>query len=151
MNVTYAVEHLRDMKPELEALLPLHYEEIARDKDFIKLDPDWDFYFLMESAGRFQCIVARSEGVMIGYHFSFLGPDPHYRKIFRASTDIYFVRKEFRLGFTGFRLFREAEKAWRGRGVKKAFSGTKKAKDMGKILLRLGWTHIEDTYAKVLK
>jgi GNAT superfamily N-acetyltransferase len=151
LNITYAVEHLRDMKLELESLLPLHYEEIARDKDIIALDPDWDSYFMLEAAGQFHCMVARCEGKMIGYHISFIRPNLHYRKSLTAATDIYFIRKEFRLGLVGFKLFREVEKSWRARGVQKAFSGTKRALNMGKLFQRLGWTHIEDTYAKVLK
>lgn len=150
MIVTYAVEHLRDMQSELETLLPHHWEEIARDKETIKLDPDWPSYHLLERVGQFHAIVCRCEGKMVGYLVSFIRPHLHYRKSLTAITDLYFILPEFRKGRIGIQLFKETEKTWKARGVQKAFIGTKVAKDMGRILKRLGWTHIEDLYAKVL-
>jgi GNAT superfamily N-acetyltransferase len=150
MIVTYAVEHLRDMKPELENLLPRHWMEIARDQEIIKLDPDWDSYFAMENMGQFHGMVARCEGKMIGYHISFIRPHLHYRKSLSAIVDIYFILPEYRKGRVGVELFKEVEKSWKARGVQKAFTGTKVFHDMSKLFERLGWRFTEKLYTKVL-
>lgn len=150
MIVTYAVERLGDMQPELEALLPLHWREIARDQEIIKLDPDWPAYHALEAAGSFHAVVARSAGRMIGYHISFIRPHLHYRESLSAITDIYFVLPEYRRGRVGVELFKEVEKSWKARGVQKAFTGCKVAKDMQPLFERLGWKWIEKTFAKVL-
>lgn len=152
MLITYAVERLAEMHGELEELLPLHWDQIARDKDIIALAPDWDAYFALEAAGGFQCVVARCAGKMIGYHVSFIRPHLHYRHSLQAITDIYFVLPEFRRGRVGVQLFKEVEKAWRARGVQKAFTGCKIAPglDYQALFERLGWKWIEKTFAKVL-
>lgn len=138
------------MQHELIDLLPLHYSEIARDQEIIKLDPDWDSYFAMERMGQFHGMVARCAGKMIGYHVSFIRPHLHYKQSLSAITDIYFILPEYRVGRVGIQLFREVEKSWKARGVQKAFTGTKLAQDKGKIFQHLGWTEIERTFAKVL-
>lgn len=151
MIVTYASEKLADIRPELELLLPLHYEEIARDKHIIALDPDWDSYFAMERAGIIQCVTARTLGKLIGYHVSAIQPNLHYKQSLTARTDLYFILKEYRVGRVGIELFKEVEREWRYRGVQKAFTATKLAQDKGRIFLHLGWTEIERVFAKVLK
>ncbi len=148
--VTYAVEKLADMKAEMETLLPLHWQEIARDKEIIQLKPDWDTYFALEACGVFHAVVARQEGEMIGYHISFVKPHLHYLDSLTAISDIYFLHPEHRKGRVGIQLFKEVEKSWKARGVQKAYTGCKVTKDMGPIFERLGWKFIEKIYAKVL-
>jgi Acetyltransferase (GNAT) family len=148
--VTYAVEHLRDMKPEMEALFPQHWEEIARDRELIKLDPDWPAYFALEAAGGFHCVVARAEGRMVGYHVSFIRPHLHYRNSLTAITDIYFLLPEYRKGRAGIQLFKEVEKSWKSRGVQKAFTGCKVAADKQTLFERLGWNFTEKIFTKIL-
>jgi GNAT superfamily N-acetyltransferase len=150
MIVTYAVERLADMHGEMELLLPLHWQEIARDRERIKLAPDWAAYFALENAGGLHVMVARAAGRMIGYHISFIRPHLHYRYSLSAITDIYFVLPEYRQGRVGIELFKQVEKSWKARGVEKAFTGCKVAKDMQPLFERLGWTWIEKTFAKVL-
>lgn len=150
MIVTYTVEKLRIVKPEMEVLLPLHWQEIAGDKDLIKLDPDWNTYFSLEDQGIVHAVIARQAGRMIGYHISFIKPHLHYASSLQAITDLYFIHPDFRKGRVGIELFKEVEKTWRARGVQKAFTGCKTYKDMTTLFERLGWTFREKIFVKVL-
>lgn len=148
--ITYALEKLRDVRPEMEVHFPQHWAEVARDRELIKLDPDWPSYFAMEDAGAVQAMIARSEGKVIGYHVSFIRPHLHYRQSLTAITDLYFLLPEYRMGRAGIRLFTEVEKAWRARGVQKAFTGTKCSADKSRLFEYLGWSRTEYLFTKVL-
>ncbi len=150
MIVTYAEEPFSAMRPEMETILPLHWKEIARDQEIIKLDPDWDSYHAMERAGQVHALVARCEGKMIGYHLSFIRPHLHYRQSLSAMVDIYFILPEYRKGRVGIQLFKEVEKSWKQRGVQKAFTGTKCAADKSRVFEHLKWNRTEYLYTKVL-
>ena len=148
--VTFALEKMQDVQREMEELLPLHWQEIAGDQEIIKLDPDWPSYFAMENTGVVHAMFARSAGIMVGYHISFLRPHLHYRSSFSAITDVYFVHPDFRKGRTGIELFKAVEKSWKARGVQKAFTGCKTYHDLTGIFERMGWVFREKLFVKVL-
>lgn len=154
MTVTYCLEPLATAHPELEALLPFHWAEIARDKDNPKfqLKPDWSAYHALESSGQFAMMVVRVDGKMVGYHIGFVRRQLHYADSLAFITDIYFILDEYRRGRIGVQLFKETEKAMRARGVDKIYLGSKCAAhlDRTKLFERLGYHKIEYVFAKVL-
>lgn len=154
MTVTYGVEKLANVRPELEALLPLHWQEIARDRDNPKfqLKPDWKSYFALESIGQFFMMCCRVDSKLVGYLIGFVRPQLHYVDSVAFVADIYFVLPEYRRGRIGLELFRKAEQALRRRGVDKMYLGCKCAEhlDRSKLFEHLGFTRIEYLYAKVI-
>lgn len=151
---TYSVETLATSQPELEQLLPLHWQEIARDQSVPKfqLKPDWSAYHAMEDAGQFFMMVCRVDGRMVGYYIGFIRRQLHYADSLALATDIYFVLPEFRQGRIGIELFKQVEKAAAARGVDKIYLGCKSAThlDRTKLFERLGYDRIEFTFAKVI-
>ena len=151
---TYCVESLSTARPELEELLPLHWQEIARDKDKPKfqLNPDWKTYHALEAAGQFYMMVVRVDGKMVGYHIGFVRRQLHYAESLAMVTDIYFVLPEYRKGRIGVELFKESEKALKARGVDKIYLGCKCAPELDRTSLfeRLGYTKIEYVFSKVV-
>ena len=148
--VTYTVERLADAQRELETLLPLHWREVAKHQDTIKLAPDWPFYYQQEASGKLHLLVVRAAGRMIGYHIAFVSPHPHYRHSLTASVDIYFVLPEYRKGRVGLRLFKEAEKSLKARGVQRILTSTKVDADKSLLFERLGYRRVEYVYSKLL-
>jgi hypothetical protein len=149
MLTTYCTESLSEARPDLEMILPLHWEEIARDKEIIKLDPDWEAYEALDRAGQFFMMFCRIDGKMVGYHICFIRPHLHYRKSLSAITDIFYLLPEFRAGRTGIQLFVESEKALKARGVQKIFLGCKVSKDLTPLFEKLGYVKIEYVFSKV--
>jgi len=151
---TYCVEPLSTARPELEELLPAHWQEIARDRENPKfhLKPDWNSYHSLEAAGQFFMMVCRVDGRMVGYLIGFVSPQLHYVDSLAFRADIYFVLPEFRKGRIGIELFRQAEQTLRRRGVDKIYLGTKCREDLdrSKLFERLGYERIEFVFAKVL-
>jgi len=147
--ITYQTELLDDCLNEIKPYLQDHFEEVATRKEQLGApDMDTEAYYAMESAGQLHIVTARDCGMVIGYHVSFVRPHLHYKHILTAITDVYYVAPEYRKGYLAIKLFREAERTLKARGVKRTFSGTKKHKDMGKIFDFLGWEEVERLYSK---
>ena len=148
--VTFMVEKWSDCCGQMSALWDEHWEEVALNRDVIKLDPDLDQYAELESRGALHVVVGRAASEIVGYHISIIRPHLHYRQSLSAFTDVYFIRQAHRKGMTGVRLLKEVEATLKARGVQKMFTGTKVSLDMGLIFERLGWTETERLYTKVI-
>lgn len=154
----FRVERLSDNIEEIKDLIDRHWHEVALNQDTIKLDPDWDNYKLLEDAGMFFFLAARDEDDnLVGYHALVLLNNLHYRGVYTANTDVYYIVPEKRTGFNGVRLFKETEKHLKAMGVKKIVTQTKlhtspegRNLDMGKVFDYLGYRHIENVHSKVI-
>jgi GNAT superfamily N-acetyltransferase len=151
---TYCVESLTDVRPELEKLLPLHWQEIARDRSDPRfgLKPDWETYHALEREGQFFFLACRVDGKLVGYLIGFVRRQLHYVKSLAFTADIYFLLPEYRKGRIGVELFRQAETALRRRGVDKIYLGSKARADLdrSKLFEHLGYEKIEYIFAKVI-
>lgn len=147
----FAVEDYLDVLPELMEIYPEHWAEIALDKEAIKLDPDYPAYERMARAGILHVVTARVRGALVGYHLSMIHPHLHYRQSMTAFTDIFYLRKPYRAGMTGYKMLKFFRDSVRERGVQKVYMGTKLALDLGPLLARLGFKPIERLYTMVFK
>lgn len=146
--ITYAVENWFDVKDQMAHLWPIHWAEVATNREQIALDPDFETYAMFANAGVLHIVVARKDGEVIGYHFSLVRPHLHYRQSLSAFTDIYFISPEHRVGRVPLRLFEFVEKTLKARGVQKLFTGTKLSLDAGPLFKHMGWTPTETLYTK---
>ena len=134
------------MKP----LWPAHWEEVAMNKNEIKLNPDFKTYEQYQIDGSLHIVVMREDGELAGYHISIVKPHLHYLQSLSAFTDVYYVSPKHRKGRAGLRLFQEVEKTLKARGVQKIFTGTKKHLDMSRLLEYLGYKSTETLFTKLL-
>jgi GNAT superfamily N-acetyltransferase len=148
--IKYQQESLVTVKEDARPLLEKHWEEIALNKDKIKLNPDWDAYADLEDAGVLKIFTARSDGELVGYFVVFVKAHIHYRDHLFAYNDILFLDKEYRKGFTGAKLIKFAEKCLREDDVSVVVVNTKRHKPFDVLLNWLGYRHIENIYSKVL-
>ena len=144
----------------LEDMIALHWDEVALDKTAIPLDVDWEGYRRRERERTFRGIAMRRNGRMIGYNAFFITPTLHYKSTLHALNDVIYVDADER-GMAGVRLLRETERLLStlaplvkviyhtklhvvlGQGTK---SGT-----VGTLLERLGYSHIENVHAKLVR
>lgn len=147
--ITAAPEPWRPTIDELLPMLPMHWEELALDKDRVPLAPLWHLYDEHDANGQLQIIVLREDGKAIGYYWGFIAPSLHYG-ILTASMDIFFVHPEHRKGRNGSILFQAVERDLRRRGVQRWVVGTKLHRDCGALFKRLGFTPIETYHSKWL-
>lgn len=149
MTVRYIVEDPATFIEELQYIIPAHYDELCVTKDF-PLAPDYEAYGRMYNAGMLKCITARDDEGLIGYAIFIVQPHLHYKSCKTAFEDIYFLRKEHRLGRTGIRLFQFAEEALRADGVDRIIMHTKIHLDNSRLFEYLGYKHTDKLYTKIL-
>lgn len=148
--VSFQQEFLCQVKDECIPLIERHWEEIAINKDRIKLNPDWDAYDLLEDSGRLTIFTARSSEKLVGYLVVLLGNNIHYKDHVFASNDIIYLHPDYRKGMTGVKLIKFAEKYLKKDGVSVMVMNTKVHSPFDIILERLGFTPTERLYSKYI-
>lgn len=150
MALEFKQEFINDVKPEIVNLINLHWEEIALNKDVIKLNPDWNTYYDLEDNNKLKIFTARCDNVLIGYFIVIIHVNLHYKDHLFASNDILYLHPDYRKGFAGIKLIKYAEKCIKEDGVSVMTINVKEHKSFGLVLERLNFNPIETVYSKVL-
>lgn len=145
--ITIHIEKLANTLPELMPLLPVHYEELALDKDHVPLDPMYDVYLAREAQGQLLLVVMRDAGEIVGYFIGFIAPGLHYKTCLTCIQDIFYVRRDKRDGTQGIRLFSFIKKELKRRGVKRWFMGSKMHADASPLFEKMGARKVETTHS----
>jgi GNAT superfamily N-acetyltransferase len=147
MTITAQVESLTERLAEMKPLFPLHWEELALNKDKVPLDPQYDLYLARDARGEVLFVTLRELGELVGYFVGFVVPGMHYRTCLTLTMDIFYVRPDKR-GRCGVKLFRAVEDEARRRGVQRMFVGSKCHKDASWLFERLGFVEVERYFSK---
>jgi len=148
--VTYQEESWTQIEEELKELFPEHWEETEVDKYEIELNPDYELYQTLDKLNKIQVITVRENKKLIGYHISLLSFNMHSKKSFTAFTDSFFIKKEFRKGQIGIKLFQYMEKKLKEKNVQKIYVGTKFTLDLSRLFEYLNYKPVEKIYSKLL-
>jgi GNAT superfamily N-acetyltransferase len=146
--ITCHVESFEERLEELQALLPLHYRELALNQDKVPLSPRYDIYLARERMGELIFVTLREAGKLVGYFIGFIAPGLHYSTCLTCTMDIFYVHPERRTGSAGVRLFRFVEAELKRRGVDRWFMGSKVAADASALFKRIGAEPVETYYSK---
>ncbi len=135
-KLVFSVEPLTaELLNELPGLLNLHWQEVANDKEVMRLEPDRDYYL---SNKDILFVTARLEGRIVGYCVFWLHYHPHYKSVLCAQSDVYYLVPEYRSGLNGFDLLKNGLEFAKKRGARYAFVGTKVGHDHPKLMQNLG-------------
>lgn len=146
--ITAHVESFTERLAELQALLQLHYKELALDQDKVPLDPQYEVYAAREERGELLFVTLREAGELIGYFIGFIAPGLHYRTCLTCTMDIFYVHPDKRGGNAGAHLFKFVEQELKRRGVDRWFVGSKCHMDASWLFERLGFQRVEIFYSK---
>lgn len=148
--LTYQMESLSVILPNVKELLLEHYEELTLNKAKIKLKPVWVRYETMENFNQFYAITVRDDNVIVGYSGFIVQPHLHYEDVIVAQNDVLFLKKEYRLGTTGIRLLKYSEQCMKDLGVNKITWHVKYSNDFRSILYRMGYLDEDVILGKML-
>jgi GNAT superfamily N-acetyltransferase len=149
--LTTQIESFTERLEEFRPLFPLHWEELALNRDKVPLDPQYDIYLERERRGELLFVTMREDGAPVGYFIGFIAPGLHYRTCLTCTMDIFYVHPSKRAqGLPGIRLFRAVEKELRRRGVQRWFAGSKVHADASALFERLAFERVEVYYSKWL-
>ena len=141
---------LDEFKVLAEPLFEEHYEEIARNKQIMKLKPDEETYRKMESAQQIFILSARQDDVLIGYSVNFVTNHLHYADLRIAQNDLLFISKEHRGGRIGLKLIRETENHATSLGCKLMLWHCKENTTLSALLPRIKYGVQDIIYSKEL-
>lgn len=148
--ITIQLESFEDNLPEFKPLFPLHWEELALNKDKVPLDPQYDIYIARERKDELIFVTVREDAEPIGYFIGFIAPGLHYQTCLTCIMDIFYVHPEKRTGRTGIKMFKFVEKELRRRGVDRWFVGSKCHADASALFEYLKFGKVETYYSKWL-
>jgi GNAT superfamily N-acetyltransferase len=134
---------------KLKELIKYHYEELSVTKEF-PLDPDWDAYKSLLDIGRLKFITCKKDDELIGYIIFFIAPHLHYKSCLTAFEDIYFLKKEYRKGRLGLKMFQFAEKTLKEQGINRVIYNTKVHSDNSSLFEYMGYKFIDKVFTKML-
>ena len=131
-----------------DPLFEEHYEEIARNKQVMKLKPNYQLYEALNSTGWLFIYVAMRDDVCIGYSMNIMMHHLHYADLRIAQNDILFVKKEFRGGRLGLRLLKATEDHASSEGCKLMLWHAKENTALAELLPKLKYGVQEIMYSK---
>jgi len=134
---------------ELKEIIKDHYEELSVTKEY-PLDPDWDAYLNILNNGKLKFITCKDNGKLIGYIIFFVYHHIHYKTCLCAFEDIYFLKKEYRKGRVGLKMFQFAEKLLKEQGINRIIYNTKVHQDNSTLFEYLGYKFIDKVFTKLL-
>ena len=146
----YQQEFLSQVEDDSKYLLELHWNEVALNKEHIKLNPDWKSYYELEQVGNLRIFTARNKGTLVGYFVVIVNSNLHYKDHLFAANDIIYLHKDYRKGFTGIKLIKFAEECLREDGVSVLAINTKVHQPFDVVLERLDFNMVERVYSKYL-
>jgi len=149
-KLIYSLEDYDSVYEEMQELIVDHWEEIAVNKDKIKLNPDWEFYRKVADEGYLGVYTVRSDSKLVGYFIVVAIANPHYKDHIFATNDILFLRKEYRKGLTGVKLLKFAEQDLKTKGISVIVINTKVHIPFDKVLERLKYNLTERVYSKYI-
>lgn len=150
--LVFKEEKLFDVIAEVDALLKMHYEEVAMHRDTIKLNPMWDDYSALERMGRFVIYTVRENDRLVGYSAFFINKHMHYADTVCAVNDVIFLHPDHRKSTAGYRLIKFSHEQLKMRGdVNKAIWHVKHSKDWSAILHKLGYVDEEKIVGIIFK
>lgn len=144
--ITCHLESFEERLPELQALLPLHYRELALNQDKVPLSPQYQVYIERERQGGLVFATLRDAGELVGYFIGFIAPGLHYSTCLTCTMDIFYVRPDKRAGRCGINLFRFVQAELKRRGVQRWFVGSKMHKDASALFKYLKFAPCETYY-----
>ena len=147
--VKIAVENYDTMFEDVQAMFPLHWEELALYKDKVPLNVNYPLYKQLDAEGKMLMVGARDEGRLIGYFFGIMTMHPHYMDQLVLKMDIFWLHPDYRgKGMTGVKLFRFVEAEAKRQGVHTLYYGSKLHRDCSKLFEFLRMEPVEVYYSK---
>lgn len=148
--ITAQIESFVDRLGEFSPLFPMHYDELALNKDKVPLDPQYETYIERERSGGLLFVTLRELGEPVGYFIGFIAPGLHYKTCLTCTMDIFWLHPDKRGNGGGQLLFKFVELELKRRGVDRFFVGSKCHKDASYLFEKLGFEKVEVFYSKWL-
>ena len=146
----FAEEMYDEVIDEIAPLFEQHWEEIALNKDKIKLSPDLSKYKALNDLGILRIFTARNEGLLVGYFVVIAQPHLHYQEHTFAMNDIIYIHPDYRGSTVAYRMIKYVEKVLKKDGVSVLMINMKVFAPFDNLLEKLQFTNTERVHSKYI-
>ena len=147
---TIELATLSEWKDKASPLFEEHYQEIALNKQLMRLDVNWPLYEELNNKQALFVYLAMQDNVCIGYSLNLITYHLHYAELKYTQNDVLFVKKEFRGGRLGLQLIKVTEDHARSIGCKMMLWHGKENTALSKLLPKLKYGVQEIMFSKEL-
>jgi GNAT superfamily N-acetyltransferase len=131
-------------------LLKMHYNEIAKNKSVMVLDPDRARYQSIERAGKILCLASFDRDKIVGYSVNIIDTHIHYAELVCCVNDVLFVDPVYRNSRCGLMLIKHTESVAKDRGAKLMLWHAKSGTALDALMPKLGYGVQDIIYSKVI-
>ena len=149
-NISYQEEWYDEVVEDIKPLIEDHWEEIALNKEKIKLNPDWEMYEALNSIDRLRIFTVRDEGKLIGYYIVIINKHLHYTDHVFAMNDLIYIDDAYRGRTVAYRLIKFVEKELKESSVSVMMINMKVHSPFDRLLEGCGFTYTERMYSKFI-
>lgn len=152
MPLTAQSEAFEPIIEEIEALAPIHWQEVATHKEVREYAPDWDGFKRAAAVDRLYCVTLRDGDKLVGYNIGFYMTEPHCKGRWVAQADAYFILPQYRALGARF-MFLQTEKALRSHPTHPAETihyHAKPSNAAGLFLAAMGYDQTAVVFSKLL-
>lgn len=136
---------------ELFAMFADHWDEIALNKQVMRLKPNLEQYRVMDQQGMLLLLGAfLNDGTLIGYSVNFIVNHLHYADLRVATNDLLFIARDHRGGRLGLQLIAATEAKAKERGAQLMLWHAKQETALNNLLPRLGYGVQDIIYSRGL-
>ena len=148
--ITYKREKLNSkLIEEITPILDVHRVELQAED--MRLNPDWESYYLMDKMNKLVTLVARDDdNKIVGYSVYIVGNNMHYKDYLYAIEDVFYVVQDRRSTKIGYNLVKMSEEVLKGMNVDVITHHAKFINTFATFLERLGYRKIETMLSKRL-
>lgn len=143
-----AHECLANVKQDIQPLLEKHWLETEPNQETILLNPDWEQYALLDSAGILHIFTARDNENLVGYLVMMLSKSIHHKDHLFATTDVIYVKPDYRKTHTGADLIKFAESHCKENGASLMTLNMKVEFPFDRLMTTMGFNLLERVYHK---
>ena len=148
ISLNFAVESFWPAYREAKPLLELHYNEIAKNKQLMIMNPDEAVYKQLD--GKLLLVCARDNKKLVGYFLWIMTTALHYKHVKTAEEDLHYLLPDYRLGMNGYLFIKEACKLAKEHGAQLLIMREKIGHSHPAIMQRLGFAPTDLVYTKVV-
>lgn len=148
--MTFALERLSDILPQVEELWKEHFDETEGYRHALGYNPNRESYLSYDRAGTLRLYTAREGGRLVG-QVGFLIYRSRHTQTMTAAEDFFYVRPEARGKGVATKLFRFALQDLRDEGIEQATASEKLDDDARRVFEKVGFKCVGRQYSLLFK
>ena|SRR5688572_28528294 len=149
--LTFGVERLEVVLPEVEELWHLHWQETEGYRHGLGFNPNVKDFLYYDKTGLFRLFTARDEVHRLMGHLGFIVYKSRHTQTKTAGEDFWYVRKEARGQKVASKLLGFALGNLRAEGVQQVTVSDKEPSDLGPLLKKFGFDQVAKQYSLIFK